>query len=80
MKYENPEACSQSINLEFFNLMLKMMTQLGKPIRAEELPKVLKFAKKASAYAANVVRTDIAVSQDENATKFWNQVYHLSND
>lgn len=79
MKYENPEACSQSIELEYFNQILKMLTQMGKPIRAEELSKVLKFAKKMSAYTADVVRNDMAVTQDEDATKFWNQVYHLSN-
>lgn len=79
MKYENPEACAQSINLEFFNLMLKMLTQMGKPVRAEELPKVLKFARKATSYSANIVRTDIAVSQNQEATQFWNQVYHLNN-
>lgn len=79
MKYENPEACSQSIELEYFNRMLKMLTQLNKSVKVDELPKVLKFAKKMSAYTADVVRNDIAVTQDEDATKFWNQVYHLSN-
>jgi len=79
MKYENPEACSQSIQQEFFNIMLKMMTQLNKPIKAQELDKVLKFAKKASAYCADVVRTDPKIMDNEEASKFWNQVFHLNN-
>lgn len=80
MKYENPEACSQTIQLEYFNLMLKMMTQMGKTVRAEELTKVLKFAKKAAAYCADVVRNDQAVLENEEAQLFWNKVYHTSNE
>lgn len=76
MKYENPDACSQVIQTEFFNLMLKMMTQLNKSVKAEELAKVLKFAKKAAQYTADVVRTDPQVESNEEASKFWNHIYH----
>lgn len=79
MKYENPEACSQTLQIEYFNLMLKMLTQLGKSVKAEELNKVLKFAKKAASYAADVVRTEPQVEGNEDSSKFWNQVYHLNN-
>lgn len=78
MNYENPEACSQVLQQEFFNLMLKMMTQMNKPVKAEELNKVLKYAKKAAAYCSDVVRNDIRVTQDEESSRFWNQVYHLT--
>jgi hypothetical protein len=79
MKYENPEVCSQLLQQEFFHIMLKMMTQLNKSVKAEELPKVLKFAKKAAAYCSDVVREDIQVKENEESSKFWNQVYHLNN-
>lgn len=78
MKYENPEACSQALQQEFFNIMLKMMTQMNKPVRAEELNKVLKYAKKAAAYCSDVVRNDIRIIDHEEASKFWNQVYHIN--
>jgi len=80
MKYENPEACSQSMQLQFFNMFLKMMTQMGKSVRAEELPKVLKHAKSATTYCCDIIRNDISILNNEEAEIFWNKVYHLSNE
>ena len=80
MKYENPEACVQAMRTEFFNMALKMMTQMNRSVKVEELPKVLKFAKKVSSHCADIVRNDILIQNDEEACKFWNSVYHSTNE
>ena len=80
MKYENPQACVQAMQIEFFNMTLKMMTQMNRSVKVDELPKVLKFAKKVSSHCADIVRNDILIQNDEEACKFWNSVYHLNNE
>ena len=76
MKYENPEVCSQALQQYFFDEILKMMSSLNKPIKVQELDKILKYAKKYASYCSDVVRNDPRVDGDEDASKFWNAVHH----
>jgi hypothetical protein len=79
MKYENPDVSVEWLTKEFFNLYLVALTQLGKPIKAQELSEVLKLSKKMASKCVDVVRNDLTIQNTEEASIFWNAVYHKLN-
>ena len=74
MNYENPSVTSEWLNKEFFNMYLVALTQLNKPIKAQELGDLLKLSSQMSAKCVDIVLNDLAVKNSPEATKFWNSV------
>jgi hypothetical protein len=75
--YNNPQATADWLQKEFFNQMLVALTDLNKPIKAQELGLLLEHSKKMATTCVDVVRKDLYVANQETALKFWNEVHKL---